>query len=57
MCHALQLGIILTHMGAEPSFRTDEGPAQLRLHLALTREHVFTQDKLLANARRIKGLA
>jgi bacterioferritin (cytochrome b1) len=31
--------------------------AQLRLHLALTREHVFTQDKLLANARRIKGLA
>jgi bacterioferritin (cytochrome b1) len=29
---------------------------QLRLHLALTREHVFTQDKLLANARRIKGL-
>jgi bacterioferritin (cytochrome b1) len=31
--------------------------AQLRLHLALTREHVFTQDKLLANAGRIKGLA
>jgi bacterioferritin (cytochrome b1) len=31
--------------------------AQLGLHLALTREHVFTQDKLLANARRIKGLA
>lgn len=30
--------------------------AQLRLHLALTREHVFTQDKLLANARRIRGL-
>jgi bacterioferritin (cytochrome b1) len=30
---------------------------QLRLHLALTREHVFTQDKLLANARRIRGLA
>ncbi|MGZ5439339.1 MAG: hypothetical protein ACXWFJ_05775, partial [Candidatus Aminicenantales bacterium] len=29
--------------------------AQLRLHLALTREHVFTQDKLLANARRIQG--
>ena len=35
----------------------DEILAQLRLHLALTREHVFTQDKLLANARRIKGLA
>jgi bacterioferritin (cytochrome b1) len=34
----------------------DEILAQLRLHLALTREHVFTQDKLLANARRIKGL-
>jgi bacterioferritin (cytochrome b1) len=30
--------------------------AQLRLHLALTREHVFTQDRLLANARRIQGL-
>jgi bacterioferritin (cytochrome b1) len=31
--------------------------AQLRLHLALNREHVFTQDKLLENARRIRGLA
>ena len=30
--------------------------AQLKIHLALTREHVFTQDKLLANARRIQGL-
>jgi bacterioferritin (cytochrome b1) len=30
--------------------------AQLGLHLALTREHVFTQDKLLGNARRIKGV-
>jgi len=29
---------------------------QLKLQLALTREHVFTQDKLLANARRIQGL-
>ncbi len=35
----------------------DETLAQLRLHLALTREHVFTQDMLLANARRIKGLS
>ena len=35
----------------------DEVRAQLRLHLALTREHVFTQDGLLENARRIKGLA
>jgi bacterioferritin (cytochrome b1) len=34
----------------------DEVHGQLRLHLALTREHVFTQDKLLANARRIKGV-
>jgi hypothetical protein len=30
---------------------------QLRLQLALTREHVFTQEKLLENARRIKGIA
>ncbi len=30
---------------------------QLKLQLALTREHVFTQEKLLANARRIKGIA
>ena len=29
---------------------------QLKLHLALTREHVFTQEKLLANARRIRGI-
>jgi hypothetical protein len=29
---------------------------QLKLQLALTREHVFTQEKLLANARRIKGI-
>jgi bacterioferritin (cytochrome b1) len=35
----------------------EEVQAQLRLHLALTREHVFTQDKLLENARRIPGLA
>jgi len=34
----------------------EEVRAQLKLHLALTHEHVFTQDKLLANARRIKGL-
>jgi hypothetical protein len=35
----------------------EEVRAQLRLHQALTREHVFTQDKLLENARRIRGLA
>jgi len=34
----------------------EEVQAQLKLHLALTREHVFTQDKLLENARRIKGI-
>ena len=35
----------------------EEVRAQLRLHLALTREHVFTQDNLLANAMRIRGIA
>ena len=34
----------------------EEVQAQLQLHLALTREHVFTQDKLLENARRIQGI-
>jgi len=34
----------------------DDLRAQISLHLALTREHVFTQDKLLENARRIRGL-
>jgi bacterioferritin (cytochrome b1) len=34
----------------------DDVQAQISLHLALTREHVFTQDKLLENARRIRGL-
>ncbi len=29
---------------------------QLKLHLALDREHVFTQEWLLQNARKIKGL-
>ena len=31
--------------------------AQLQLQLGLTREHLFTQEWLLANARRIKGLS
>jgi bacterioferritin (cytochrome b1) len=35
---------------------TEDVQAQLKLHLALIREHVFTQDKLLENARRIKGI-
>ena len=37
---------------------TQEGEIkdQLKLHLALTREHVFTQGWLAANARRVKGL-
>jgi bacterioferritin (cytochrome b1) len=30
---------------------------QLNLHLGLAREHVFTQEALLANARKIKGFA
>jgi bacterioferritin (cytochrome b1) len=34
----------------------DDIQAQLKLHLALTREHMFTQDKLLANAKRIPGV-
>jgi len=34
----------------------EEVQAQLNLHLALTREHVFTQDRLLANARKIQGI-
>ncbi len=34
----------------------DEVHGQLRLHPALTRERVFTQDEFLANARRIKGV-
>ncbi len=29
---------------------------QLNMHLALTREHIFTQEWLLANVRRIKGI-
>ncbi len=29
---------------------------QVRFQMALTREHVYTQEKLLANARRIKGI-
>lgn len=29
---------------------------QLKLQLALTREHVFTQEKLLANVRKIQGI-
>ena len=29
---------------------------QLKIQLAMTREHVFTQDWLLKNARRVKGL-
>jgi hypothetical protein len=29
---------------------------QLKIHLASKREHLFTQEKLLENARRIPGL-
>ena len=34
----------------------EEIQTQLKLHLALAREHVFTQEKLLENARRIEGI-
>ena len=34
----------------------DEIKAQLEIHLGLDREHVFTQDWLLKNAQKIKGL-
>lgn len=36
--------------------KTREG-VLVELHLALAREHLFTQEKLLANARRIKEIA
>lgn len=34
----------------------EDDKAQLRTHLALTREHLFTQEWLLADARKIRGL-
>ncbi len=42
---------------AVAAFPAGDVQAQLRLQLALTREHIFTQEWLLANARRIKGLS
>ena len=37
-------------------FPDGEIKTQISLHLALTREHLFTQEWLLANARRFKGI-
>jgi len=40
-------------IGLTPDGETKD---QLKIQLAMTREHVFTQDWLLKNARRVKGL-
>jgi len=42
---------------AVAAFPAGDVRAQLRLQLGLTREHLFTQEWLLANVRRIKGLS
>ena len=39
-----------------PKISDSEIKNQLSRHLALNREHVFTQEWLLKNARKIKGL-
>jgi hypothetical protein len=49
-------GLVAKYEAALATGLDEEIQAQLKLHLALTREHVFTQDKLLANAKRIKGI-
>ena len=49
-------GLIDKYEAALAMGLAEEIQTQLNLHLALTREHVFTQDKLLANAKRIKGI-
>ena len=49
-------GLVAKYEAALAMGLAEEIQAQLNLHLALTREHVFTQDKLLANAKRIKGI-
>jgi bacterioferritin (cytochrome b1) len=48
-----ELGLVAKYEAALAMELAEEIQAQLKLHLALTREHVFTQDKLLENARRI----
>ena len=40
-----------------PQFPEGEVLNQLRVQLALNREHAYTQEKLLADARRIQGIA
>jgi bacterioferritin (cytochrome b1) len=49
--------LVALYERALPLFPEGEILNQLRLHLGLAREHVFTQEALLANARKIKGLA
>ncbi len=49
--------LVARYEEALPLFPEGEIRSQLALHLGLTREHVFTQEALLANARKIKGLA
>jgi len=49
-------GLVAKYEAALKMGLAEDVRAQLTLHLALTREHVFTQDKLLENARRIKGI-
>ena len=53
---ALERDLVAKYEAALGLDLPEEVRVQLGLHLALTREHVFTQDKLLANARRIKGV-
>jgi bacterioferritin (cytochrome b1) len=48
--------LVALYERALPLFPEGEILNQLRLHLGLAREHVFTQEALLANARKIKGL-
>jgi bacterioferritin (cytochrome b1) len=49
-------GLVAKYEEALAMGLAEEIQAQLKLHLALTQEHVFTQSKLLANAKRIKGI-
>jgi len=49
-------GLVAKYEAALGLGLAEEIQAQLKLHLALTREHVFTQEKLLENARRITGI-
>jgi bacterioferritin (cytochrome b1) len=48
--------LVAKYQAAVAAIPQGEIQDQVRLQLALTREHVFTQEWLLANARRIKGI-